>query len=149
MNLSPNFTLEELTSSETAQRLGIDNAPSQEIIDALTTLCYKLLEPARALLGVPFHIDSGYRCAALNAAVGGSATSEHEIGHAADCVPEGIELRDAFDRLRASDLPYDQIITECNAWIHLGMAAEGIPPRRQALSALGSAGHWVYSQVRS
>jgi hypothetical protein len=149
MQLSPNFSLDSLTRSQTALRKGIDNKPPQQAIDNLTLLCSTLLEPARALLGVPLMVDSGFRCQALNEAVGGASTSEHLFGRAADLVPEGMDLREAFDKLRSSALPYDQIITECNAWIHLGMAAEGVTPRRQAMSAMGSAGHWTYSPVQS
>ena len=144
MQLSEHFSLDSLTQSQTALRKGIDNTPPQQAIDNLTLLCSILLEPARALLGVPLMVDSGFRCQALNEAVGGASNSAHLEGRAADLVPEGMDLREAFDRLRSSDLPYDQIIMECNAWVHLGMAPN---PRRQALSAMGSAGHWTYSQV--
>ena len=149
--LSEHFTLEELVASSTAQERGIDNTPSQEIIDALTVLATTLLEPARALAGVPFHVDSGYRCEALNHAVGGADrpghVSEHEFGRTADCIPEGASLQEVFDKIRLSDLPYDQVIIECNAWIHLGMAAAGATPRREALTASGGPGAWHYERV--
>ena len=144
MRLSEHFTLEELTFSQFASRRGINNDPSLAIIAALTDLCTTLLEPARALFDQPFHVDSGYRSDALNAAVGGSATSEHMLGHAADVIPQGVTLQQAFDTIRLSNLPYDQVIIECNAWIHLGMSAI---PRRQALTASGSPGHWSYNLV--
>jgi len=145
--LSPNFTLEQLVFSQTAARKGIDNTPSPEIIANLTNLCVNLLEPARELLNAPIHIDSGYRCKELNVAVGGAATSEHVLGHAADCIPQGWDLALAFDTLRTSDLPYDQIIFECKEWIHLGMAADGVTPRREALTATGGPGAWHYQKV--
>jgi hypothetical protein len=145
--LSPNFDLDKMVVSQTASRLGIDNTPSPEIISDLSVLCLTLLEPARALLGVPFHINSGYRCPALNQAVGGARTSAHLDGRAADCVPEGLDLEAAFDTLRKSDLPYDQIIFECREWIHLGMAKDGVAPRRQALTATGGPGHWAYQEA--
>ena len=147
MNLTEHFTLEELTHSQTAIRRGINNTPSLEIVEALTQLCTDLLEPARTLLNVPFHVDSGYRCAELNVAVGGSATSEHCLGHAADIIPQGLDLDQAFETLRTSDLPYDQIILECNTWIHLGLAGDGQTPRREALTAQGTPGHWTYAKV--
>ena len=146
-NLSEHFTVDAMTFSQTATRKGIDNTPSQPVIDCLTALCTTLLEPARALLGVPLRVDSGFRCEALNEAVGGAKTSAHLDGRAADCVPEGLDLQEAFDTLRASDLPYDQIIFECKAWIHLAIAREGENPRRQALTATGGPGAWHYQQV--
>lgn len=147
MQLSENFTLEEMTRSQTALRQGIDNTPTATQITRLTVLCETLLEPARKLLGVPLHIDSGFRCPALNTAVGGASTSAHLDGRAADIVPIGLTLQEAFDTLRKSDLPYDQIITECNAWIHIAIAANGTRPRRQMLAAKGSAGNWKYETV--
>ena len=145
--LSPNFTLEELVFSQSATRLGIDNTPDDATVGNLKTLCATLLEPARALLNVPLHIDSGYRSPALNAQVGGSPTSEHVLGCAADCIPISMSSKDAFDLLRASDLPYDQIIFECAQWVHLGMHPNGEAPRRMAMTASGGPGHWSYVQV--
>ena len=66
--LSPFFSLDEMTRSQTALRLGLDNTPPAEAIAELRRLCANLLEPARLLLGVPLHVDSGFRCSALNAA---------------------------------------------------------------------------------
>ena len=83
--LSPHFTLEEMCFSSTAVRLGIDNTPTPEIVAHLTVLA-NALEPVRALLGHPMHIDSGYRCSALNKAIGGAPNSAHMDGYAADFV---------------------------------------------------------------
>jgi zinc D-Ala-D-Ala carboxypeptidase len=148
-NLSEHFTLEELVASDKARELGIDNTPTDEIITALTFLAVNVLEPARTLWGVPVRINSGYRCPELNSnpALGGSTTSEHVLGCAADCVPEGLDLQEAFDAVRASDIPYDQVIFEDRAWIHLGIHPEGAEPRREALTATGGPGHWVYKRV--
>ena len=145
--MSEHFTLEDLTRSQTASRKGIDNMPPQQAIDSLNLLCSTLLEPARALLGVPLSVDSGFRCEALNEAVGGAKTSAHLDGRAADLVPQGMDLQTAFDALRKSDLPYDQIIFECKAWIHLATARPGETPRRMALTAAGGPGHWIYQEV--
>jgi hypothetical protein len=145
--MSEHFTLEALTFSQTATRKGIDNTPPQQAIDSLNLLCSSLLEPARALLGCPFRVDSGFRCEALNEAVGGAKTSAHLDGRAADCIPEGMNLQSAFLTLKNSDLPYDQIIFECQAWIHLAIARVGETPRRQALTATGGPGHWAYQAV--
>ena len=147
MNLSTNFTLDALTHSQTALRQGIDNSADPATVDRLTHLCVGLLEPARRLLGVPIQIDSGFRCLQLNRAVGGSATSAHCYGCAADLIPQGMDLRQAFDMLRHSELPYDQIILECNAWIHLALPRPGAVARKMALTAAGGPGRWTYSEV--
>jgi hypothetical protein len=142
--VSPNFTLQELTFSQEALRKGIDNTPPPSVLEYLGHLCNELLEPARALLGVPLHVDSGYRCSEVNIMVGGAALSAHQFGRAADVIPIGMELQEAFDRLRASALAFDQIIFECRAWLHLAIAPTGAFPRRQALLAAGTPGRWTY-----
>jgi len=120
--LSEHFTLQEFVISETAQRKGIDNAPTQEIVDRLRTLCTNILEPARAALG-PLRISSGYRCEKLNVAIGGSKTSAHCLGYAADVMPLQATRRD-FARWVRDNCKYDQIILEFGtpqdpAWIHV------------------------------
>ena len=147
MNLSPSFTLDQMTHSDTALRKGIDNTPNAGEINNLHRLCDDLLEPAQTLLGVPLSINSGYRSPTLNQTIGGATASAHMDGRAADFVPHGMDLQGVFDSLRKSDLPYDQIIFECHAWIHLAIAREGEKPRRQALMAFGGAGHWSYTHV--
>lgn len=149
MNLSPNFTLEELSTSEIALRKGLDNRLGEDEIAYLKRLCEELLEPARLLLGVPLHINSGFRSRAVNKAVGGSVMSAHTYGRAADTKPIGLDLLEAFDRLRHSDLPFDQLIQECGptGWIHIAIAADDIEPRRQALTATGGPGNWKYERV--
>lgn len=84
MQLSNHFTLEELTRSSTARDLGIDNTPPAEIVPRLVYVA-EMLERIRAALGgVPIIVSSGYRCDALNRAVGGAKDSDHTRGHAAD-----------------------------------------------------------------
>ena len=142
--LSPNFTLEELLSSQTALRRGIKNVPTPDEVLNLHRLATTLLEPIRALLGVPLHVDSGYRSPVLNAMIGGAKDSAHLDGRAADLVPIGMGLREAFDKIRASALPLDQIIIECGAWIHVAIAPDGQPPRLMALVGSGRPGNWTY-----
>src|SRR6185312_8949865 len=142
--LSPHFSLEELTFSQLAARKGLDNTPNGEQRAALTRLCVTLLEPARALLGVPLHVDSGYRAPAINLAVGGAANSAHMEGRAADVIPIGIAIQEAFDRLRFSALPFDQLITECDACLHLAVAPANALPRGEVLAATGGPGRWSY-----
>lgn len=150
MNLTPHFTLEELVYSEIALRQGIPNVPTVNQVNNLRRLCEDLLEPARSILGVPFHINSGFRSPKLNAAVGGVHTSAHLAGLAADFVPIGLDLRTAFDILRArAELQFDQVIFECSAWIHLAAPSDGLAPRRQMLAATGHAGAWNYQLLGS
>lgn len=148
MKLSPHFVLNELARSQMALRKGIDNSPPPQAVDELRRLCADVLEPARSLLGVPLQISSGYRCIGLNVAVGSTAKrSAHMYGRAADLVPLGIPLREAFDKIRASVIPFDQLIMECDAWLHISIAAPGVKPRRMAMTATGKPGAWKYQAV--
>lgn len=88
MKLSPHFTLTEMTASNTATRLRIDNTPPEELVPRLI-LTAEMLERIRSTLNVPILITSGYRCATLNRAVGGVTSSDHAQGHAADFVAPG------------------------------------------------------------
>lgn len=150
MLLSPHFSLAELTFSQTAARLGMDNTPTPEGTDNLARLCNQLLEPLRALLGVPIHVDSGYRSPLVNAAVGGVITSAHCDGRAADFIPIGMGLDAAFGRIHESELSFDQVIREFppSGWIHIGIAPAGKLPRRQVLIAERIDGRTVYRVVQ-
>jgi zinc D-Ala-D-Ala carboxypeptidase len=130
-NLTQHFTLEELVFSSTAQRLGIDNTPDPGKVKNLTTLANGL-EQVRALLGAPMHIDSGYRCPALNKAVGGVANSAHVDGYAADfvCPDYGTPLQVART-IAGSGIAFDQCIQE-GTWVHISFDPR---LRHQALTA--------------
>lgn len=119
MQLSPNFTLAEMTRSQTALRKGIDNTPSPAQIENLRTLCEEVLEPVRAHFGRPVIISSGYRGVKLNRAIGGSATSQHCFGEAADFRVSGVRNIDVAQWMLRS-LNYDQLIYEFGeaGWIH-------------------------------
>ena len=125
MKLSEHFDLNEFTRSATADRLHIDNSlnPSdptgQSIINNLRNLCEKVLEPLRQHFGIPVVISSGYRCPALNKAVGGVPNSQHLTGEAADIVLP--KLADAFYWL-IDNVPFDQLGFESRGstkWIHV------------------------------
>ncbi|WP_294767223.1 D-Ala-D-Ala carboxypeptidase family metallohydrolase [uncultured Rhodoferax sp.] len=88
MQLTPHFSLAELTASNKAKDMGIDNTPPQELIPRLIRTA-EMLERIRELLGAPVMVTSGYRCSALNKAVGSASTSDHPQGHAADFVCPG------------------------------------------------------------
>lgn len=140
MKLSNNFTLEELTVSQTAARRGISNAPPPDAIEELARLA-AVLEQVRFMLGgKPIIVSSGYRSPELNAAVGGSATSAHMSGRAVDFTcPAFGDPWAIVNGLRDTRLPYDQLIYEFDSWVHLGIAPEGTAPRRQVLT-IDSAG---------
>lgn len=141
MNLTEHFTLAELTASETAARLGIDNTPSDAIIHNLTRTAL-LLEQVRTLLGPPI-ISSGYRCPALNSVIGGAPRSAHMLGLAADfIVPAFGTPLEVCQALSANALQYDQLIHEFGRWVHIGLR-EG-EPRRQDLTASRLMGGTTY-----
>lgn len=115
------FTIEELTRSTTARLRGINNTPSQQVIDNLTALVDNVLDPLREAWGKPIHVNSGYRCRALNKAVGGVPTSQHMRGEAADITGGSRNAnRELYSLLKRLDLPVDQAINEHDfQWIHV------------------------------
>lgn len=131
MQLSPHFTLDEMTVSQEAARRGIDNTAPLPIVKALMKTAQGL-EAVRVRLGcAPVYISSGYRCPELNAAIGGSKSSQHMRGEAADFIcPRFGGPPEVAAALRDSGIEYDQLILEFNRWVHISFADN---PRRQAL----------------
>lgn len=129
MKLSPNFTLAEFTRSQTAARYGIDMSVSESIKDRLAWLCRAFLEPIRSELDASIHITSGYRTPELNQRIGGSRSSAHMLGLAADFVAVGYSPKQIFKIVQEMkfSVNFDQLILE-RTWVHLGVMA---PPRRQ------------------
>lgn len=132
--LSPNFTVMEMTYSETAEANGLNNNPDFRALTQLHILCNDLLEKIRNLCGDhPMMISSGFRSAALNAMVGGAMGSAHLYGCAADfTIPafgSPLEICN-FLQPKVKDLGIDQLIYECPkaVWVHVGIA---IPPNTQ------------------
>ena len=115
------FTINELTRSITARLNGIDNTPSQQVINNLTALVDNVLDPLREAWGKPIHVNSGYRCPALNKAVGGVPASQHMLGEAADITAGSREAnRQLYSLMRQLKLPVDQAINEYDfRWIHV------------------------------
>jgi len=134
MQLSPNFSLKELIASETAERHGIDNTPSPEIIENLKQLAAALQE-VRTLLGnKPISINSGYRSPEVNAKLGSKPTSDHCKGLAADFICPSFGSPDEIVRaIMGSSISYKQVIREFDRWVHFAIPATGEEPRRQAL----------------
>ncbi|MBI5918992.1 MAG: peptidase M15 [Nitrosomonadales bacterium] len=136
MNLTPHFTLEELTHSQDSVRLGIENTPSPEAIRNLERLA-ETLELVRSLLGdKPILISSGYRSPEINARVGGAPTSQHTKGLAVDftCPAYGTP-RLICGVINRSGINFDQLIFE-GSWVHLSIAAAVDKPRGEVLSAV-------------
>ena len=115
------FTIAELTRSDTARRLGIDNKPPASAVKALTVLVDEVLDPLREAWGGPIRVNSGYRCPELNKAVGGSPSSQHQRGEAADItVGSRSGNRRLLALIKRLDLPVDQCIDEKDCrWIHV------------------------------
>jgi hypothetical protein len=115
------FTIPELTRSDTARWLGIDNTPPPDAVKALHELVDKVLDPLREAWGGPIRVNSGYRCPELNKAVGGTPTSQHQLGEAADITAGSRSAnRLLLAMIKRLNLPYDQLIDEKGCrWIHV------------------------------
>lgn len=152
MNLTENFSLVELSSSETAVRKGLDNTPSVEAVANLRYLCEKVLQPLRDKYGKSINITSAYRAPKVNKAIGGSTTSDHCNGNAADFTVPKEDYKKVFDMLRGMD--FDQLILEmCTNgypnWIHVSYRISG--NRKQTLiaykNALGQTKYLPYTDA--
>jgi hypothetical protein len=149
MLLSKSFTLNELTKSQEATRLGIDNIPNEEHILNLKLLCENVLQPVRDFYGMPLSVSSGYRSAALCEAIGSSSKSQHTKGQAADFELFGIHNKDVSDWI-VQNLDYDQCILEFwnsndpnSGWIHCSYSDHG--NRKQYLKAEKLNGRVIYT----
>ena len=122
MRLTRSFSLEQLIYSETAERERIDNTPGPDVIKNLRRLALGL-EQVQALTGFPLEISSAYRCAELNSLVGGTETSQHTRGQAADftCAGFGPPLN-VIKAIRDSDIEFDQCILEYARWVHISFS---------------------------
>lgn len=114
------FTIEEMTKSSTATTKGIDNTPSEEGVLKLQKLIEAVLDPLREWYGKPIKVNSGYRCEALNKAIGGAKSSQHMLGEAADItVGSKEENEKLFDYIK-DNLEFDQLINESDfSWVHV------------------------------
>jgi zinc D-Ala-D-Ala carboxypeptidase len=135
MKLTKNFSLEEMTKSQTALRKGLDNAPSPHHIVHLELLCEHVLQPIRDHFDRPVTITSGYRSPELCAAIGSKITSQHTKGQAADFEIPGVSNMEVAEYIR-DNLDFDQLILECytggnTGWIHCSYVHE---PRKDVLT---------------
>lgn len=133
------FSFQEFEKSDTAYRHGIDNTAPEAARRSLAALVDNILDPLREAWGRPLKVNSGYRCPALNRAVGGSATSQHVKGEAAD-IDAGSRADNGrlFKLIQQLGLPFDQLIFERGDrnigpdWVHVSFRADG-HNRRQIL----------------
>jgi hypothetical protein len=127
VQLSQNFWLHEFTVSQKAERMGIVNQPSPAEIKNLKLLCDFILQPLRDWSGNAVYVSSGFRCVVLNKEIGGSKTSDHVHGRAAD-IDSAIHNVDYFDWIR-DNCSFDQLIWEYGtdlypAWVHCSFRSE-------------------------
>jgi uncharacterized protein YcbK (DUF882 family) len=134
VNLSEHFTLEELTSSETAARNGWDNTPNATELANLVRLAAFLEEVKTVIGGKPVMINSAFRSKLVNDAVGSKDSSQHRIGCAADIRVPNMTPDEVVKAVIAANLGYDQIIREFDRWTHISIPNRSEDkPRQQAL----------------
>lgn len=128
IDMTENFELSEFLQSATAKELGIDNFPSFDVVLHLYDLTSKILQPVRTAWGSAINVTSGFRCDELNEAVGGSDTSVHKIGYAADLQPANGRFKDfvnfTINYLFEHGIKFDQILIETSGntrWLHIGL----------------------------
>jgi hypothetical protein len=148
VNLSANFSLHEMTKSETALRMGFDNTPDDEATENLRALCENVLQKVRDHYGKGVKVNSAYRSPESNAAVGGSKTSDHCKGMAADIEIPGVANADLAQWIM-DNLDYTQLILEFytpgipdSGWVHVSYDPANL--KKQELTATKVAGKTTY-----
>jgi zinc D-Ala-D-Ala carboxypeptidase len=149
--ITPHFSWDEVIHSPTAVAKGIDNTIPLDLVENVQKTAEQM-ELVRRELGGPVKVNSWYRCPALNAAVGGSKTSQHMLGSAVDFKPTTVQIKVAFEMIARSTIPFDQLIHERTKsganWVHIGFSFLRTP-RRQVLRASGDTlgGPMVFTRV--
>jgi len=131
MNITPHFTLDELTFTDHRE---FDNEPDYDETENLLRLA-KLLEQVKSVLGgLPIMVNSAFRCKEVNDAVGSKDTSQHRLGCAADIRVPGMTPDEVVKAIIAAGLPFDQLIREFDRWTHISVSnVESAKPRGQVL----------------
>jgi len=133
-NLTPHFTLDELTASESAERNGWDNTPTDAELENLKRLADMLEQVKVVLGGKPIMINSAFRSKKVNDAVGSKDTSQHRLGCAADLRVPGMTPDEVVRKIVASGISFDQVIREFDRWTHISVPnSVDTAPRKQAL----------------
>ena len=137
------FTMDEFIVSQTATRLNIDNTPEEKILANLQMLVATMEQVRKLLGGNPIHISSGYRCPALNRAIGSSSTSAHTLGYAADFMcPKFGTPKEVALKIAESNIKFDQLIFE-SVWVHISIDPRN---RRELLTAHFGNGKTTYTK---
>lgn len=146
MQLTKNFTLEELLRSQTATRLNIQEQynPPLAIVNNLTSLCENVLQPLRNKLKKSINISSGYRCPKVNNIIGGAANSQHLTGQAADINAADNTTEELYQYLKTSNIVFDQLIQEFDQWVHISYNPVAEKNRKQCLRAVKQNGRTKY-----
>lgn len=134
---TPHFTLHEMLLSQTAVRSQFNEQfePSDAVIENLRSLCQNILELIRQTVNQPVKVTSGYGCLRVNSKVGGSKTSQHLEGEAADINVLIMSIESLFQLIKQSGLPFDQFIQEFDGWVHVSCRPN---PRGEALRAINT-----------
>jgi zinc D-Ala-D-Ala carboxypeptidase len=146
MRLTNNFSLNEFTISQEAERHGYKNEPNEKQIENLRLLCVNVLQPLREIINVPIFINSGFRSFDVNAAIGGKFNSQHLEGKAADLIVPSTNLVDVFN-IVLQKLSFDQLIYEFGKWIHVSWNGE--LNRKEVMISKKINGKTVYETVKS
>jgi hypothetical protein len=148
--MTKNFSLAELTKSETALRLGIENQPDDEQLNNLLLLCANVLQPVRDHYGKGVKVNSALRTIPVNRAVGSSDSSHHVKGQASDIEIPGVPNAELAEYIR-DNLPFTQVILEFytrgvpdSGWVHVSYDPQNL--KKQALTAVKENGKTVYLQ---
>jgi hypothetical protein len=153
MQISKHLSLAEVTRSESAKRLGIKNMPTPQHIENFKKLAENVFEPIREHFKHPIHVSSAYRSQALNAAIGGSLSSQHCKGEALDLDMDGTDItnKQIFDYIK-DNIKFDQLIWEFGSksnpdWVHVSYSSSG-RQRGEILKASRLNGKTVYLQYK-
>lgn len=130
--ISPHLALAEFTVTQHRAFLSEQARPPPHVLMNAIRFARQVFEPARQIVG-PLRVTSGWRCFGLNVAVGGSPTSAHVEGLAADVVPTAMRLIEACEEIARSEIQFDQLIFEHGRWLHLSAPPSGVKPRRAKL----------------
>jgi zinc D-Ala-D-Ala carboxypeptidase len=144
MNLSKNFTLQELSHSDAAMRHGWENNPDANEINNLTRLA-ELLEQVREVVGKPITINSGYRSKQINDFVGSKDSSQHRIGCAADIRVSGMTPSQVCEAIKTAGIQFDQLIREFDSWTHISVPNHASDTPRNQMLIIDRAGIRPYA----
>jgi zinc D-Ala-D-Ala carboxypeptidase len=154
MKLSKNFYLSEMTKSQQAVRMGLNNNPSEQQVENLKTLCERVLQPVRDHFGKVVTVSSGFRDEVLNNALGGSKSSQHCLGMAADIEIFDVPNNELSDWIK-ENLMFDQLILEYfdpadgpnSGWVHVSYNPTISLNRKEYLMAIKKNGKTEYKPI--